>query len=488
MWQTFTIDIIKKEAVGYSPNGINRNHDSSEAKIFLRATQGEVGVKFVAILLCSGEPYYVSDGAEFSVWYEGMSGAGNYTEINGRSPVVLEENALQIELIPQMIAVSGGGTLGVMLHEANGDIRKLFHLTYIVDEFPGYGSAAAEEYFTAFSKAVSDMKNTVTKAEEISATFETDMTLSVVGKAADAAITGAALTSKVPTNRMINGKKLTEDVILRAEDIGAATMELAAPHNYLDNSDFRNPVNQRGQTNYASAAYCIDRWTFSTAPAACTVAKGSGVTISAGSVDVYFNQRFAPHEGMAALAGKFVTLAVLSNKGLLLKSSVFPTIQGELSRTSVGSGVSMTIGYSASGQSYWVDIVVSAGTSLTLYWAALYEGEYTAETLPEYKPKGYAAELAECLRYYQKDVRLNAMHTADSYFAVSYMHRMRIAPTVTPQRFDFYGAGAVETFDESEFGADSNQLQFAYLPTVTSSSHWQNGSRGALTVDLNADL
>ena len=144
MWQTFTIDIIKKEAVGYSPNGINRNHDSSEAKIFLRATQGEVGVKFVAILLCNGEPYYVSDGAEFSVWYEGMSGAGNYTEINGRSPVVLEENALQIELIPQMIAVSGGGTLGVMLHEANGDIRKLFHLTYIVDEFPGYGSAAAD--------------------------------------------------------------------------------------------------------------------------------------------------------------------------------------------------------------------------------------------------------------------------------------------------------------------------------------------------------
>jgi hypothetical protein len=31
---------------------------------------------------------------------------------------------------------------------------------------------------------------------------------------------------------------------------------------------------------------------------------------------------------------------------------------------------------------------------------ALYEGEYTAETLPEYQPKGYAHELAECIRYY----------------------------------------------------------------------------------------
>ena len=33
-------------------------------------------------------------------------------------------------------------------------------------------------------------------------------------------------------------------------------------------------------------------------------------------------------------------------------------------------------------------------------WAALYEGEYTADTLPPYVPKGYAEELAECQRYY----------------------------------------------------------------------------------------
>ena len=29
-------------------------------------------------------------------------------------------------------------------------------------------------------------------------------------------------------------------------------------------------------------------------------------------------------------------------------------------------------------------------------WAALYEGSYTADTLPPYVPKGYAAELAQC--------------------------------------------------------------------------------------------
>ena len=35
-------------------------------------------------------------------------------------------------------------------------------------------------------------------------------------------------------------------------------------------------------------------------------------------------------------------------------------------------------------------------------WAALYEGAYTADTLPAYVYKGYAAELAECQRYFQK--------------------------------------------------------------------------------------
>ena len=40
------------------------------------------------------------------------------------------------------------------------------------------------------------------------------------------------------------------------------------------------------------------------------------------------------------------------------------------------------------------------GTEHKYVWAALYEGAYDASTLPPYAPKGYAAELAECQRYY----------------------------------------------------------------------------------------
>ena len=42
---------------------------------------------------------------------------------------------------------------------------------------------------------------------------------------------------------------------------GKAPEYYLQPRNLLDNSDFRNPVNQRGQTSYNSVGYTIDRWT-----------------------------------------------------------------------------------------------------------------------------------------------------------------------------------------------------------------------------------
>ena len=40
--------------------------------------------------------------------------------------------------------------------------------------------------------------------------------------------------------------------------------------------------------------------------------------------------------------------------------------------------------------------------SIKLYWAALYEGAYTPETLPPYSPKGYEAELDACHKHYYR--------------------------------------------------------------------------------------
>lgn len=67
--------------------------------------------------------------------------------------------------------------------------------------------------------------------------------------------------------------------------------------------------------------------------------------------------------------------------------------------------------------------------------AALFPGAYTADTLPEYQPKGYAAELAECLRYCQIIPALThipGVTNSDTSFGAKYqIAPMRIAPSVS---------------------------------------------------------
>ena len=371
MWQTFLIDVIKKVAVGESSDSANLVTNASETKVFLKATQGEVGTQFRAILLDNGEPYHVSAGAEFSIWYEGASGKGNYTQIGGRSPVTLSGNVLQVELIPQMTSVAGGGVLAVMLHGSDGSIRKLFHLTYIVDEFPGYGSEEAKAYFTAFSEAVADVKDSAAKVAETVAAFETDKNLSVAGKAADAAATGEALAGKAPA-------------------------ALGAPYNYLDNSDFRNPVNQRGQTSYltGAAGYTFDRWFIGSANS------DNGVNIISGGVEVVgvcgtYGANLRQYIPIDA-THKTMTFAVYDTNGNITVVSGKPVV-GSWIKTDTAWGY---IGLQQFEGKLMANIRVTAGNTHAFRWAALYEGGYTAETLPEYKPKGYGAELAECQRYF----------------------------------------------------------------------------------------
>lgn len=254
--------------------------------------------------------------------------------------------------------------------------------------------------------------------------------------------------------------------------------KIGNPHNLLDNSDFRNPVNQRGQTYY-NYNYNIDRWTAPVTGDIYLTENGiKFVGVNNGGYGTQNRQHIVNYK-----SGKMYTFAVCDSDGEITIVSAIPNESWTQKQMSWGS-----IDFLDYNGVLTVNIKVMNGYTKTFWWAALYEGEYTEETLPEYKPKGYGAELAECLRYYQKAVRINAMHTTDSYFAVSYMHRMRIAPTVTPQQFDFYGKGSIEDFTGCEFGVENSQLQYAYLPTIVSSSDWESGFMGALTVDLNADL
>ena len=172
-------------------------------------------------------------------------------------------------------------------------------------------------------------------------------------------------------------------------------------YNLLDNSDFRNPVNQRGQTTYTEGGYTIDRWKMASKDTQLTVNNGY-ITITnnaeSGRVTV---ENILPENHI----GEVLTVAVCDHDtgNVYCMSGTVPEVDSTESQYFCNvdfNGNTLRLLLRNSGK-LSVCITVGNGASVHLRWAALYEGAYTADTLPPYQPKGYAAELAECKRYYE---------------------------------------------------------------------------------------
>lgn len=186
---------------------------------------------------------------------------------------------------------------------------------------------------------------------------------------------------------------------------GKAPEYYLQPRNLLDNSDFRNPVNQRVQTSYTGSGYGIDRWrTNFSGDTTSIVSGGLKNTINSTTDGWHVHQISSDKE---RLVGKSVTLAVHVNtppsSDIRFVCSFRNSSDGEISniKISMASGLNVVSGKVPSGT---VSLRVgayaygaSAGDSFVLEWAALYEGEYTLGTLPPYRTK--ENELAKCQEY-----------------------------------------------------------------------------------------
>lgn len=174
----------------------------------------------------------------------------------------------------------------------------------------------------------------------------------------------------------------TNDIAVDSNKLGGkAPQYYTQPRNLLDNSDFTNPVNQRGVTHVTSYGYTLDRWLM------YPIDEGAGysVTVADGSISLVnakFEQRIERY-----LPGAVYTAAAKKTDGSVVVFS------GDFRSDAITEGP-IYLKISSSGHA------VFGITNGEYVWTALYEGEYTSETLPPYVPKGYAAELAECQRYY----------------------------------------------------------------------------------------
>ena len=217
-------------------------------------------------------------------------------------------------------------------------------------------------------------------------------------------------------------------------------------YNLLDNSDFTNPVNQRGQTNYTDW-YTIDRW---------RIWSGSTVTVNANSVTV--NGTMLQY--LCGLPeGKSLTFAY-----------------GNETETHIGfAGYDTNLGY------YYVNVPTGEWT-----WAALYEGEYTAETLPKYMSKGYGVELAECQRYYYRIPAwaplgygvVNWTGT-DTEISVPVGTEMRVIPSVLENvtvylRMHGYAGGIVVSNKTPTVGDGGRSLTLTYAGVIGDTTYAYN--------------
>lgn len=261
----------------------------------------------------------------------------------------------------------------------------------------------------------------------------------------------ALKTDTAPNASKLGGKPadsyaLKTDTAPNASKLGRKAPEYyLTPVNLLDNSNFANLVAQAGlNAKHGTGTYICDRWL------------GGGIT--AEQHDGYLRISTTTRGNQirqnvsVALQGKAITIAckAVANKTFyvgLYYDADGTTQSIAYSSTSGTNGVVCKTGtVPANAINLRVNIYpayVDDGGYADIYWAALYEGEYTAETLPPYVPKPYAVELAECQRYYLPILNtpvgfgyVNGAGTV-AYINIPLPQPMRLVPTV-PEDIKFY--------------------------------------------------
>lgn len=248
------------------------------------------------------------------------------------------------------------------------------------------------------------------------------------------------------------------------------------PHNLLDNTDFSHPIAQAGLNGmHGSTKYVCDRWISYDANATF-----GGNYIRPGSP---IDQRLS--KTVIDINKTYTAAFCYADGKIKVESGTF----------SNGFG-SDALGIHCMKQENSTDYVtVRLNTGKEIHWAALYEGSYDATTLPAYQPKGYAAEFAECQRYYQlipeqTSCAFSTSAQSNKYFASSInFPQMRIDPTVTLKTDSSGNIGVVQ----GVAFVGTSEFDFAYklngtLLPATTNANYAGKVMSFYGIELNADL
>lgn len=273
------------------------------------------------------------------------------------------------------------------------------------------------------------------------------------------------------------------------DDMTAHTRKVGNPYNLLDNSDFRNPVNQRGASGTYSAwgGYTIDRWRLNNAETTLSFVS-DGLQMK-GIIEQYF-------ENPAKLSDKKLTVAAKVNGTVYCSSGTVSYINA-WKRIARFLGTGFEVEFAANANNA-LSVALIATSSTLFEWVAVYEGEYIAETLPEYQPKEYAVDLTECRRYYRPYSTWSSICTGyidwQGYLTL-YIPTdtpMRITPSCGRVQASIIVDGAYINIDETP--SSVRQLNGVIYLIFTNTQHSEHVSRpcvlsmGDYPIVLSAEL
>ena len=241
-----------------------------------------------------------------------------------------------------------------------------------------------------------------------------------------------------------------EKRLVLAEDWGLWLGEhrvCAAARNLLDNSDFTNAVNQRESASSADSwNYIADRW----------LCKGAGFALDSSGITIPASGHLAQRVPVGSVNASKLT-------------AVYQKTDGSIATATISK---------ANNSYYEYHIYNDSSAAIKVRWAALYEGEYTAEDLPPYIPKGYGVELTECLRYFERVYDHIYFSAAGGvHYSIGYTLK-RAWPTITLRKTNNVSGMNVS------FEAWNNNKAHAggQLGTATGEGYWYG------CFDVSADL
>lgn len=275
----------------------------------------------------------------------------------------------------------------------------------------------------------------------------------------------------------------------------------ACGYNLLDNSDFVHPVAQAGVNGaHGATGYAVDRWMRTSGATVSQAADGLKIVSDKTSWTAGIQQRIE--------AKRFADVMTFAVRGVFpVACRLFVYIgsgttnfgtayfQGDAAERTLVLKLTKPDGLTGDEvvNVYISPDTGSTGTAAVVRWAALYEGEYTAETLPPYVPKGYAAELAECLRYYRKIKADNETFAGYAARGVAYafipLQTMRIKPSLVPSGKFYYTLGDTQRTTTATATAHSANVNRAIIKCAITETGILTGTISPQgDIDISADL